>query len=29
MKAYSEIRYIFGPNSFFKILFVLLENALV
>jgi hypothetical protein len=26
-KTYSEIRYIFGPNSFFQIVFVLLESA--
>jgi hypothetical protein len=26
-KTYSDIRYIFGPNSFFQILFVLLEIA--
>jgi hypothetical protein len=26
-KTYSEIRYIFGPNSFFQILFVLLEST--
>jgi hypothetical protein len=26
-KTYSEIRYIFRPNSFFKIRFVLLEST--
>jgi hypothetical protein len=26
-KTYSEIRYIFGPNSRFRILFVLLEST--
>jgi hypothetical protein len=26
-KIYSEIRYIFGPDSFFQILFVLLEST--
>jgi hypothetical protein len=26
-KIYSEIRYIFGPNKFFQILFVLLEST--
>jgi hypothetical protein len=27
MKIYSEIRYIFGPNSFFQILLVMLEST--
>jgi hypothetical protein len=27
MKTYFENRYIFGPNSFFQILFVSLENT--
>jgi hypothetical protein len=26
-KTYSEIRYIFGPNSVFQILFLLLEST--
>jgi hypothetical protein len=26
-KTYPEIHYIFGPNSFFQILFVLLEGT--